>query len=79
VRTVTWQAMKLVVAGLAIGVVGALAAGQAARSLLFGLAPTAVPTLAAAGLLLTSVAMVSAFLPARRAARLAALTALRRD
>jgi predicted permease len=79
VRTVTRQAMELVLVGLAIGIGAALAAGQAARSLLFGLPPTDLPTLVVAGLLLVAVAVAAAFLPARRAARLDALTALRRE
>ena len=71
------QALRLVVAGVAIGVPAALAASQLLRGLLFGVAPLDPTTLTLAGLLMFAVAMVAAYLPARRASRVDPMMALR--
>ncbi len=71
------DALMLLVIGMIIGVGLALAAGRGAGSLLFGLTPHDPFALCAAAALLTVVAMVATFLPARRAARLDPMTSLR--
>ncbi len=71
------QVFVLAMAGLAIGVPIAWMAGPVVRSFLFGLSPTDPVTIVVSAALLTLVALAAGFLPARRAARLDALTALR--
>ena len=74
-RQVAWIAL----AGLAIGVPAALAAGPLLRALLFGLAPTDAATVATAAVTLLSISLLAGWIPARRAAALDPLTAIRRD
>lgn len=71
------EAVTLLVIGLAIGVVLALVAGGAARALLFGLQPGDPFTMAAAVVSLAAVAVAASLLPARRAATLDPMLALR--
>ena len=63
--------------GVAIGVATAVASGRLLRGLLFGVGPTDAATLAGVTVLLTTVAMLATYLPARRAARIDPLVALR--
>lgn len=70
---------KVLLAGLGAGVVLSLAAATSARTMLFGLEPYDVRTLVLAAVLLSVVALIAAFVPARRAARLDPITALRDD
>ena len=80
---VLWMVLRQVagiaLAGLAVGVPAALAAGPMLRALLFGLAPTDAPTLGIAVVTLLSISLLAAWIPARRAAALDPLTAIRRD
>jgi putative ABC transport system permease protein len=71
------EAAKLVTIGLAAGTLLALGAGLTARALLFGLTPYDPATLAVAVGVLAAVAAVASYLPARRAAGLDPMTALR--
>jgi predicted permease len=73
------QVAGIAVAGAAIGVPAALAAGPLLRALLFGLAPTDAPTLVIATMTLLAISLLAAWIPARRAAALDPLTAIRRD
>lgn len=63
--------------GVGIGITGSLAAGRAMEGFLFGVSATDVPTLAAVSALVLGVAALASFLPARRAAHVDPLTALR--
>ena len=74
-RQIAWIAL----AGLAVGVPAALAAAPLLRALLFGLAPTDAPTLGIAAVTLLSISLLAGWIPARRAAALDPLTAIRRD
>lgn len=73
------EAGALLAAGLAIGLVLAVGAGFLARSLLFGLKPTDPATLALASTALAAVAIAASLLPARRAAALDPVAALREE
>jgi predicted permease len=71
------EALALVVAGVAVGLLASLAATRTASTLLFGLEPNDPPTIAAATLLLFAVAALAGYLPARKAARIDPMAALR--
>jgi predicted permease len=81
VRMVASDAARLLGTGLAVGVLLSLVAGRSASStsLLFGLTPYDPPTLAGACLLLGAIAGAACLIPARRAAKLDALVALRHE
>jgi predicted permease len=66
-----------VVAGVAIGVVGALGITRLAEKMLYGVAPTDPVTFAAASGLLILLALLAAYVPSRRAARLSPVDTLR--
>jgi ABC-type antimicrobial peptide transport system permease subunit len=78
-RVTVWEGLRLTVAGLLIGLVGALLVGQAGSSLLFGVTATDPLTLMTVSLLLTAVAGAACYFPARRAMRVDPVTALRHD
>jgi len=69
--------MALVAAGIAVGVVGAFALTRVMRSLLFGVSPTDPLTFTIVPLLLCGVAFLASWLPARRAAKVDPMVALR--
>jgi ABC-type antimicrobial peptide transport system permease subunit len=77
-RLVLNEALRLAGAGAMIGIAGALAAGRLVRGLLFGVDPMDPPTLAGTALLLVAGAALACYLPLRRAARVDAVTLLRR-
>jgi putative ABC transport system permease protein len=58
---------------------GALGVARFLKSMLFGIEPFDTPTLASVALLLALVAMLAAWLPARRAARIDLMAALREE
>jgi predicted permease len=77
VRMILRQGMSFVLFGAAIGVALAAAASRLLRSLLFGLSPLDFMTFATAVVVFTIVGLVACYLPARRAARVDPLVALR--
>src|SRR5437762_2982892 len=64
-------------AGIVLGLIGAMVLTQLLRSLLFGVGPTDPLTFAAVPVLLVSAALTACWLPARRAARVDPMEALR--
>jgi putative ABC transport system permease protein len=78
-RMVLSDAARLVTAGLVVGVPAALVVSRSLASLLFGLKPSDPATLAGVVLVLGSAGLLAGALPARRAARLDPLRALRID
>ncbi len=71
--------MLLVVVGIAIGLTAGLAAARSVASLLYGVQPSDLPTFMAMTAVLGVVALVACAIPARRAMRVPATTALRAD
>lgn len=76
-RMVLMHAIRLGVVGGAIGIVIAFALGRLASGLLFGIASFSVSISIAASAILFCVVLVSGWLPARRAARIHPVQALR--
>jgi ABC-type antimicrobial peptide transport system permease subunit len=71
------ETLYLVLGGLLIGVPAALIGARLIESQLFGLNATDPLTLIAASVVLTIVALLAGYLPARRASRVNPLNALR--
>jgi predicted permease len=76
-RMILGEASLLITLGCAAGVTLSLALGHTVKTLVYGVEPTDPLTLAGASLLLVLVALVASVLPARRAARLDPMAALR--
>ena len=79
VQLVMRETLGWVVLGVTLGLGGALATTRWVESLLFGLKPRDPLTIGLAVLVLLAVAAVAGYLPARRAARMDPLIALRRE
>ncbi len=73
------QSALLLALGLAAGILLALALGRSVSSLLFGLKANDAVTMAVAAILLAAVTQAASYLPARRAARLEPMVALREE
>jgi putative ABC transport system permease protein len=78
-RWVFAKGMQPVLIGLVAGLVGAVAIARAARSLLFGITPTDPLSLGAVIAVLLLASGLACYLPARRAAALDPITALRHE
>jgi putative ABC transport system permease protein len=79
IRLILREAILLLSLGITAGVILALWAGKATATLLFGLPPHDAVSLAAASALLITIALIASYLPARRAAALDPVTALRSE
>jgi len=73
------EAARLLIVGTIIGTAAALLAGRSASSFLFGLTSYDPATILGAIVLLATIAAAASFLPARGAAHLDPLTALRQE
>jgi putative ABC transport system permease protein len=76
-RWVLKQGLMLTIVGVVVGLVGALALTRLLRGLLFGIGPTDIVTYGALAILLTLVALIACYVPARRATKVDPLVALR--
>ena len=65
--------------GIGLGLVTALAGGRVIETLLYNVSPRDPIVFGVVTLLLTGIALVACWIPARRAARLSPLEALRTD
>jgi putative ABC transport system permease protein len=78
-RLIVGQAMTIVAISLVAGIAGAFAATQLLTSLLYGVGASDPATFVAIVLLVSGVAFIAAWLPARRATRVDPITALRAE
>jgi len=79
IRLALAGALRLTLIGIAVGILGALLLTRLMSSLLFEVAPTDPFTFVAVGLLLATVALLASYIPARRAARVNPMVALRAE
>lgn len=76
-RMVIWQGLRLVLAGMVIGLAAALALARLLGGVLFGIRPTDPFTLAAVVAVLLCVALVASVIPGRKATKVDPMVALR--
>lgn len=79
VRLVLGDGLRLAMAGLVSGAAVALVAMRVLRSMLYGVRPADPLTFATVALLVTAIALVASYIPARRALRIDPAEALRAD
>ena len=78
-RMAVGEGMRLVVIGLAAGLVGAMVLTRFVRTMLFGVSPSDPVTFGAISAALAAVAFLACYIPARRATRVDPLVALRNE
>jgi ABC-type antimicrobial peptide transport system permease subunit len=71
------QVAGVTIVGIALGAVAAIALGRAAQALLYGLSGYEPVVLVTAATVLATVVFAAAYVPARRASRIAPMEALR--
>jgi predicted permease len=76
-KSVVGQGLKLTLIGTGIGLVGTFALTQVIASLLYDVSPTDPLTFASVSLVLIGVALLASYIPARRAAKVDPMEALR--
>ena len=78
-RATTLQGLRPVILGIVLGLLAAAVGSRVLRGLLFGVTTTDPVTFVVVPLLLTAVAAVAVYLPARRASRVDPMQVLRRE
>jgi len=78
-RLIMEQGAKLALAGVVVGVVGAIALTRVMASLLFGVSPTDLGTFSVVPLIVLVLILVGCYIPARRATKLDPVVALREE
>jgi len=78
-RLIVSQGMRMAMIGIALGLAGAFALTRVLASLLFGVGATDPVTFVGVVVLLAAVALLACYIPARRAARVNPLVALRNE
>lgn len=78
-RFIVWRGMRLVCIGVVLGVGGAAALTRLMATLLYSVSATDPATFIAVALLLTLVALLACYIPARRAMRVDPISALRME
>lgn len=73
------QGAVLILVGLGIGIMSALALARLVTSLVYGVTPSDPITFAGVSILLILVALAACYIPARRAMRVDPMVALRHD
>jgi putative ABC transport system permease protein len=76
-KLVIGQGLYLALIGIAIGLAASLAMTRVLQNMLFGIKPTDPATFFAVGLLLSGVALLACYIPARRATKVDPIVALR--
>ena len=76
-RLVVMESLTLALVGSVAGGLGVAAVSRLARSMLFGIAPEDPLTLATTAVVLLAVVLAASWLPARRAARINPVSAMR--
>jgi putative ABC transport system permease protein len=79
VRLIVGNGARLIITGALAGLAAALALSGVMKSLLFGIGPRDPLTFIAAPAVLVAVALIAAYVPARRAARVSPMEALRTE
>jgi len=74
-----WSGLRIAAAGMAIGLVGALLLTRVLKTFLYGIQPTDFTTFSLVLTILGAAAFFATYLPARRAATIDPMSALRQE
>jgi putative ABC transport system permease protein len=78
-KAILGHGLRLTLVGVALGLAGAYVLTRLLTSLLYGVGPADLPTFVGVSLVLTAIALLASYLPARRAARVDPMVALRHE